>query len=600
MFNAKEFLSTVSNAPGVYQMFDAAGNILYVGKAKNLKKRLSSYFRAQVDQPKTSVLVKHIESIRIIITQSENEALILENNLIKAHKPRYNILFKDDKNYPYLVFSQHRFPRLDLIRTHKTPQGEYFGPFSNSSAVKQTLHLIEKLFLLRNCSDSFFANRSRPCLQYHIKRCSAPCVNNISPADYHEAVKYTKLFLQGKNVQIIEALRKEMESAAEKMDFEKAAFYRDQIQMLRHVESEQTVQKGHGDFDIVAAASKEGHICIQLLRIRSGKIVGSFAYFHHENVELPQALEYFIAQHFLNAITALPKQIYVNTSLNNQDWLNNALSEQSGYKVSIKFARRGVPLNLMRMAEYNAGQTLFRDLAQKSSQKQRFEALEKILDLPKGSLLRIECFDISHTFGEATVASCVVFDENGPNKKDYRLFNIRDITAGDDFTAMRQVLERRYRHLSENLAPSPDVVIIDGGKGQLSQAIQVFEAFNIRDIILLGIAKGPTRKAGLEVIWQAGHEKPLAIDPHSPAMHLIQHVRDEAHRFAIAKHRAKRGKSKQTSVLENISGIGSKKRQALLKHFGGLQGLKNASVMDIAKVEGIGIGLAEKIAAHLR
>ncbi|MCD6047143.1 MAG: excinuclease subunit [Gammaproteobacteria bacterium] len=601
MFDAKNFLANTPHAPGVYQMLDAVGTIIYIGKAKDLRKRVSSYFRAQVDQPKTAVLVKQICDIKLIITQSENEALILENNLIKQHRPRYNILFKDDKNYPYLIFSKHTFPRLDLIRTHKTPQGEYFGPYSNSTAVREILQLSEKLFLLRNCADGFFAHRSRPCLQYHIKRCSAPCVGLISVEEYQEDVQHAKLFLQGKNALVIAALTKNMDEAAMRLDFEKAAFYRDQIQHLREIEAEQHVQKGHGDFDIIAAFAQEEHVCVQLFIVRGGKIIGDKFVHANSAASSEEVLEYFIEQHYLNVDAAIPKTIFVSHLLKNDVWLSQALTEQAAtHKVHIRPALRGIPLNLMKLASHNAEQALLAKLAHQTSLKKRFESLENILDLPLNSIHRMECFDISHTFGEATVASCVVFDENGPSKKDYRIFNIQNITAGDDFAAMHQVLTRRFRHAKEAGGVIPDLLIIDGGKGQLQQAIDVLQSLEIQQVIILGIAKGPMRKPGLEVIWRAGAEQPVDIDPHSPAMHLLQHIRDEAHRFAITRHRAKRGKSKQTSLLENIEGIGAKRRQALLKHFGGLQGLKNASIADIAKVPGISMALAEKIVEVLR
>lgn len=597
MFNIKNFLATLTTAPGVYQMLDSAGDILYVGKAKNLKKRVSSYFRIHVDHPKTQVLVKHIAEIKILITQDENEALLLENNLIKQYRPRYNILFKDDKSYPYLIFSQHTYPRLDSVRTHKTPVGEYFGPFSNSFAVRRTLQFIEKLFLLRNCSDHFFANRSRPCLQYHIKRCSAPCVGLISSKHYEEAVQHAKLFLQGKNQSIIKTLTEQMDVAAQQLHFEQAAHYRDHINMLRQIEAEQMVQKAQGDFDVIALFCQEQWISVQLLMIRQGKMIGNYSYFHEQSFEVSaqEVLSYFIEQYYLHTERSIPKDIFIPEKIVEQIWLSNALTRAAQHPVSIKIPSRGVAHHLIQRAAHNAQEALLAKLAQSSSQKKRFIDLAKVLDLPPDTIQQIECFDISHTFGEATVASCVVFNSEGLDKKSYRIFNIHDVTKGDDFAAMHQVLTRRYREAKSIDRALPEVIIVDGGKGQLQQAVEVLTQYGLQDIILLGIAKGVTRKAGFETIWRAGQDTPLLLDTHAPAMHLLQHIRDEAHRFAISKHRAKRGKSRNTSTLEGIPGIGSKKRQVLLKHFGGLQGLKSASVSALAKVPGIGPQLAEEI-----
>jgi excinuclease ABC subunit C len=612
MFDVKHFLQTLTSSPGVYQMFDNQGKIIYVGKAKNLKKRLSSYFRVHVDLPKTAALVKQIADIQIIITQNENEALLLENNLIKQYAPRYNILFKDDKSYPYLIFSTHEFPRLDLLRTQKTPKGEYFGPFSNTNAVRYSLQLIEKLFLLRNCSDSFFAHRSRPCLQYHIKRCSAPCVGLIDPSHYQQSVAYAKLFLQGKNQVIIKTLNEKMEQAADQLDFERAADCRDQIQLLRQIESEQSIQNAQGDFDVIAASMKEELMSLQLLMIRQGKIIGHQTYFHyfesHTSSDrtlqcdyfVDEGLRYFLAQYYLNADRTIPKEIFIQQKITDQALLSHSLTRQTQHRVVIKVAVRGIPHNLIKMAKHNAEEALLAHLANKSSLKKRFDTLAQALELPAVEIQRIECFDISHTFGEATVASCVVFDQNGPNKKEYRIFNINHVTAGDDFAAMHQVLQRRYRHAKNSETALPDIIVIDGGKGQLQQAVDVLAELEIDNIILLGIAKGPTRKAGFETIWRSDVEQPLAFDAHSPAIHLLQNIRDEAHRFAISKHRQKRGKSKKTSTLETIPGIGSKKRQALLKYFGGMQGVKDASFNALSKAPGIGPQLAKKIDAYLK
>ncbi len=598
IFDFKNFLKNLTNASGVYQMLDENKNIIYVGKAKSLKKRLQSYFRSEVDSVKTASLVRRIADIKIIVTQTENEALLLENNLIKAWRPRYNILFKDDKSYPYLAFSHHSFPRLDYFRSHKTPKGEYFGPYANSYAVKKVLYLIEKIFLLRNCSDSFFNHRSRPCLQYHIKRCSAPCVKYIAEEDYRKSANLAKLFLQGKNQQVIKMLTTQMDAAAEKEDFEKAAFLRDQIFALRQMDSEQQIQKGHRSVDVIVGVEAYQEIIIQHLMIREGKLIGDQAFYPdcRNSDSLAETLEYFIAQHYLNNDRAMASQILVNQALANQQWLAKTLSEDKKHSVHIKYVQRGENLRFIKMAEKHALQNLLAKQAEAASQKNRLQAVAKILNLE--NLKRIECFDISHTFGESTVASCVVFNEEGAAKKDYRLFNIKNVTKGDDYAAMRQVLQRRYKDAT--MDNHPDLVIIDGGKAQLQQAIDVFKALSLPSVTLLGVAKGPTRKAGFEILWLAGKETPLTLDPHSSAMHLIQQIRDEAHRFAITRHRAKRAKSRRESVLEKIEGVGSKKRQALLKHFGGIQGLKEASIADILKVPGIHQILAQKIYDHLR
>ena len=596
--SVKDFLRSLTTAPGVYQMLDQAGQIIYIGKAKNLKNRVSSYFQKNLSSAKTMALVKQIHDIRIIITHNENEALLLENNLIKQHKPRYNILFKDDKSYPYLIFSHHPFPRLDLIYSHKTPKQTYFGPFSNKYAVKQTLQIIEKLFLLRNCNDRFFAHRSRPCLQYQIKRCSAPCVNLITPEAYEQAVSNARLFLEGKNKIIIKNLTDKMDQAAKQLQFEQAARYRNQIQMLREIESSQTVQNAHGQFDVIASVHQTPYLSLQILKIREGKIIANYNYFYDNflNTSLSEALTYFVSQFYLTITHSRPEKIFVQTVLNDQSWLASALSEQAKHKMTIQKASRGIPLNLMKMAEHNAAEALAAHLKASASIQQRLSSLAEALDIPVASLKRIECFDISHTFGDYTVASCVVFDQNGANKKEYRIFNIENVKAGDDFAAMHQVLERRYRGQLENDAFNlPDLILIDGGKGQLSQAIDVLKKLGLSNILLLGIAKGSTRKPGLETLFLGKEAKPLALSSDSLALHLLQNIRDEAHRFAITRHRQKRNKAHVTSNLENVPGIGSKKRQALLKYFGGFQGLQNASLMAINKAPGIGAELAQKI-----
>ncbi|MBM3887259.1 excinuclease ABC subunit UvrC, partial [Candidatus Dependentiae bacterium] len=487
-------LAHLPSLPGVYQMLDAYDEIIYVGKAKNLKKRVASYFKASHENSKTAVLVKHIRDIRTIVTASENEALLLENNLIKQFRPRYNILFKDDKSYPYLIFSNHCFPRLDLIRTQKTPKEAYFGPYSDGGAARQTVQLVEKLFQLRNCSESFFAHRSRPCLQYHIKRCSAPCVGYIDQKNYAESVARAKLFLQGKNDQVEVILTEAMEAASHALDYEKAAFYRDQIRQLRQIASEQIVQKGRKSFDVLVVYAENQQVVVQILKIRQGKIVAEQSYLPENKLELAPAevLQEFIAHAYLETEQEVPSEIVVNLVLPSQRMLREALSAQEKRRIVVKTAVRGESAALVKMAENNAKQRLLSHLAHTSTMQTRFAQLEAVLDLPLESLRRLECFDVSHTFGEATVASCVVFDREGPNKKSYRIFNITGVRASDDFAAMRQALLRRYQHAKE-AGVLPDLVVIDGGLGQLQQAIDVFKELHLVSVVLLGIAKGPTR-----------------------------------------------------------------------------------------------------------
>jgi len=599
-FDSKAFLKTLTSRPGVYRMLDAEGTVIYVGKAKNLKRRVASYFSRHDTSAKTRALVSQIRHIEITITHTENEALILENNLIKAHHPRYNILLRDDKGYPYIYLSADTFPRLSFHRGSRSKKGRYFGPYPSASAVRESLNLLQKLFPVRQCEDSFFRNRSRPCLQFQIKRCSAPCVDYISEERYGEDVRHAVMFLEGKNNDIIDELVRRMEQAAGELEFEQAARYRDQIANLRRVQEKQYVMgDSSGNLDVIAAVQRNGIGCVQVFFIRNGRNLGNKTYFprHTAQADSAEILAAFLPQYYLgggNGARPIPVEILVNESLPEQPLLEQVLGEQAGRKVAISSKLRGDRARWLQLATTNAEQALASHLANKQNILARFEQLQEALeldDLPQ----RIECFDISHTMGEATVASCVVFDTNGAVKSDYRRFNIEGITPGDDYAAMQQALTRRFKRLKEGEGKFPDILLIDGGRGQLSQAEQVLEELQVIGVILIGVAKGPTRKPGLEQLILSGQDTPIILPADSPALHLIQQVRDEAHRFAITGHRQRRAKARRTSPLEGIAGLGPKRRQQLLRQFGGLQEVARAGVDDLAKVKGISRNLAQSI-----
>lgn len=600
-FDHKAFLSTLTSRPGVYRMLDVDGTIIYVGKAKNLKRRVSSYFSRHDNSPKTRVMVSQIRDIEVTVTNTENEALILENNLIKAHRPRYNILLRDDKSYPYIYLSGDDFPRLSFHRGSRSKKGRYFGPFPSSSAVRESLNLLQKLFPVRQCEDSFYRNRTRPCLQYQIKRCSAPCVDYIDKETYQQDVRHAVMFLEGKNNAIIDELVRRMEQASEALEFELAARYRDQIANLRRIQEKQYVMgEEGGNLDVIAAVEQSGVGCVQVFFIRNGRNLGNKTYFPSHTAESDAAdlLAAFLPQYYLGGGTAqerqIPTQILVNHTLPEQEVLQQVLAEQAGRRVTISSKLRGDRARWLQLATTNAEQALSTHLTNRLNIMARFEALQEALeldDLPQ----RIECFDISHTMGEATVASCVVFDTNGALKSDYRRFNIEDITPGDDYAAMQQALTRRFKRLKEGEGKYPDILLIDGGKGQLSQAEQVLEELQVIGVILIGVAKGPTRKPGVEQLILSGQDSPIILPADSPARHLIQQVRDEAHRFAITGHRQRRAKARRTSPLEGIPGLGPKRRQQLLRQFGGLQEVARAGVEDLAKVKGISRQLAQGI-----
>lgn len=595
-FDSKEFLASVSTKPGVYRMYGSQSELLYVGKAKHLKKRLTSYFRTNVNSRKTAALVAKIHSVETTITASETEALLLEQTLIKAHRPPYNVLLRDGKSYPYILVTEQTFPRLSYHRGAKKQKGQYLGPFPSAYAVRETLGMIEKIFKVRQCEDSFFNNRSRACLQHQIGRCSAPCVGLISEQDYADDVRHALLLLKGKSQTITDELMTSMERASAALNFELAARYRDQIDAIRRVQEQQIMEADGGDVDVFAIAMSAGIACVQLLFIRGGRVNGSQCYFQNAGIaDTPERmLDAFLPQYYLGSRARdLPKDVVLPMPIENQAILEQAIFQAEQHRLVISHSVRTHRAGWVRMADTNARENLASHLAAKETVSQRFASLQHLLGMDT-PLTRLECFDISHTQGEATVASCVVFDQNGPRKTDYRRFNIEGVTAGDDYGAMQQALERRYARLKKGEGKLPDVLLVDGGKGQVTQAKKVFEALDIQDVQLVGVAKGVTRKAGLETLILASGDT-LNPSEDAPGLHLIQHIRDEAHRFAIAGHRQRRAKTRTTSPLEGIPGVGPKRRKQLLNHFGGWQGISRASQADIAKVKGISVKIAEDI-----
>ncbi|MFN3235101.1 MAG: excinuclease ABC subunit UvrC [Gammaproteobacteria bacterium] len=599
----KDFLKTVTTKPGIYQMFNADGELLYVGKAKNLKKRLQSYFSSRTLPPKVQALVEQISNIQVTVTQTENEALLLESNLIKMHHPKYNVLLRDDKSYPYIILTKHlKYPRMDVYRGTRNKTARYFGPYSSVWAVRETLNILQKLFRIRQCSDYFFNQRTRPCLQYQINRCTAPCVNKITTEAYARDVEYAAKFLEGKNQEIIDVLAKRMDDASAKMHYEEAAYFRDQISKLRAVQARQYVSNTKGSADVFAIISHGAMMCVGVVMIRSGQCVGGQSYFPKTpaGTSEQEVLSAFVSQYYFTKLSSfgIPKLIIVNHELEEKTWIEQGLSQESLHKVIIRYRVKEDRAKWLEMAVSNAKEHLIQRENMQMQDQTRWEALQKALQLTEVPE-RIECFDISHTQGEATVASCVVFDKNGPVKQDYRRFNIKDITPGDDYAAMHQALYRRYERVKRDEAVLPDIIFIDGGKGQLQQAIDVLEELQITSVLLIGIAKGEGRKAGLEKLLIADKKQPLYLPMDDAGFHLIQHIRDEAHRFAITGHRQRRQKARTTSTLEHIPGVGQKRRRELLRQFGGMQGLKKASAEEIATVPGISLALAKKILSHL-
>ncbi|MBL8512297.1 MAG: excinuclease ABC subunit UvrC [Betaproteobacteria bacterium] len=601
MFDPKPVLAQLPNLPGVYRMKNAADEVIYVGKARDLKKRVSSYFTKNHASPRTTIMVSHIAAIETTITGSEAEALILENNLIKALAPRYNVLFRDDKSYPYIMVTSHAFPQIRFYRGNHIKPHRYFGPFPSTTAVRDTLNHLQRIFKLRTCDDSVYAHRSRPCLIHQIGRCSAPCVGLVSAEAYARDVENATLFLQGKESEIVDQLTAKMAAAAEAMEFEEAAAYRDQIRNLQRILTKQFVESASGrDVDVIAAQQKAGIWCVNLVMIRGGRHLGDKSLFpaNAHEADAEAILAAFIAQHYHSQTP--PPQLIVDGDFDTEEW-EATLSEAAGRAIKIVTRPIAEAKVWMTMAAKNAQFAIDQKLAEKSSQEKKLLAMREALGLE--NLERVECFDISHTMGEATVASCVVFDRGAMQPSEYRRYNITGITPGDDYAAMRDALTRRYKKLlepqpdedSKAAPPRPDLILIDGGKGQLGVAEEVMSDLGLTDIALIGVAKGEERKPGLETLIFGGSRQESHLQKDNLGFHLIQHIRDEAHRFAITGHRARRAKKRNNSRLEDIAGIGPKRRKALLAWFGGLQGVQDASVEDLAKVEGISRELAETL-----
>lgn len=598
-FDSSKFLKELTHRPGVYRMLGENQQLLYVGKAKNLKNRVSSYFRTTALDNKTLAMVSRIQQVEITVTNSETEALLLEQNLIKEHRPPFNIVFRDDKSYPYIYLSsQHEFPRLSFYRGARKKHGKLFGPYPSAHAVRDSLNILQKVFRVRQCEDSFFKNRSRPCLQYQIKRCSGPCCDLVSKEDYQQDVRLASLFLEGKNREILDQYANRMDIASNALEFEKAAQFRDQISHLRRIQEQQYVVGLEAEVDVMGAVITPGGVCVQVLFIRGGRLLGNKTFFPRSKLEstASEVLEAFLPQFYLAGIVTrdVPREVVLSSPISDKALLVTALSEQAGRRIKISDRVRGHRAQWAKLAMTNAEQSLLGHLASTRNTFQRFEALQEGLsldDLPQ----RIECFDISHSSGEATVASCVVFDKEGPLKSAYRRFNIEGITPGDDYAAMSQALTRRYQRIKSGEGILPDILFIDGGKGQLHQAELVMEELQIEGVLLVGVAKGPERKAGLEDLFVSGRAGVINLPQDSPALHLIQHIRDESHRFAITAHRQRRAKKRNESPLENIEGVGPKRRRALLRHFGGIQQMASASVDELATVEGVSSKLAEQI-----
>ena len=601
VFDPKALLATLTELPGVYRMLDAKGTVLYVGKAKNLKKRVSSYFRENHPSPRIALMVAQIARVETTVTRSEAEALLLENNLIKSLSPRYNILFRDDKSYPYIVITRDESPRLGFFRGKTDRKSDYFGPFPSSTAVRESIALLQRMFRLRTCESSVFNNRSRPCLLYQIKRCSGPCVGLIAPEAYAQDVQMATMFLLGRHQEVIGRLNDAMDQAAAELAFEQAAIFRDQIQSLRQVQDKQYVESSRGeDVDIIVVVEEGGMICVNLAMVRGGRHLGDKTQFPSNAGESSQTevLAAFISQHYLEH--PIPTRLYLNQAMPD-DEVSNILAELAGRPVSVLEARQTMQKVWVEMAEQNARLAIHARRNTLSRQTTRLKALQELLsiEVDEGREARIECFDISHTQGESTVASCVVYQGNGMRKSEYRRFNIQGIKPGDDYAAIRQAVQRRYEKVASGDAVAPTLILIDGGKGQVSSAYSVLEEIGLTHLPMVGVAKGEGRKPGLESLIFADGSEPVQLEPEHPALHLIQEIRDEAHRFAISGHRAQRSKTRRTSRLDEITGIGPKRRKALIAHFGGLQGISNAGVDQLTAVPGISRELAETIYSAL-
>ena len=599
-FDPKAFLSTLTGGPGVYRMLDRDVRVLYVGKARSLKKRVASYFRAPGQlEPKTRLLMSQVASVETTATHTETEALLLENSLIKEHQPRYNILLRDDKSFPYIhVSTEQDFPRLAFHRGARSRPGRYFGPFASAGATRETLNLLQKLFQVRQCEDTFFRNRSRPCLQHQIRRCTAPCVGLVDRERYGEDVRHVIMFLDGKSEEMIGELVTRMESASKRLEFELASRYRDQITSLRRVQERQHVIGAKGDVDIVASRVRDGIAVVQLTLIRNGQSLGSRTLVPRQagNATERDVLDAFLSQYYLGRAGrySIPAEILVSEPSDSLAMLSKALHDQIGRRVTLRHRVRGERARWIEMTRQNAELAVAQRLADESSLRARFEALQDVLELDEAPG-RVECFDISHTAGEAPVASCVVFEPTGPLKGEYRRFNIKNVEPGDDYAALKSAVRRRYTRVQREEARVPDLLMVDGGKGQLSGVKGIVAELQLNDMQVMAVAKGSTRKPGLERIFIGTEAREIALPGASPALHLIQQIRDEAHRFAITGHRIRRRRARNTSVLEQISGIGAKRRQRLLSEFGGLRALSRAGVEDLTRVNGISRTLARAI-----
>jgi excinuclease ABC subunit C len=595
-FDAKSFLRSLTHRPGVYRMLNARGKVIYVGKALHLKKRVSSYFQKSHSDPKTIAMMAVVKDVEVTVTNTEAEALILEYNLIKRHKPRFNVVLRDDKSYPYIyVSTDHEFPRLEFHRGARKGKGRYFGPYPSTGSVRKVLNELQKLFMIRNCNDNYFSNRTRPCLQFQIKRCTAPCVDFIQKDAYADDINAAILFLEGKNRSVIDAFVERMDKASSELDYELAGRFRDQIARIKKIEAEQIISRGTAkDLDVIAVASKSVTHCVTVLFIRNGSVLGSRNHFPRisNETERKRVLEGFLSQYYLGRDA--PGEIVVDAEIDGKEVLEQGLTEKSGHKVSIRERVRGDRHRWLQMTATNADQGLKLQMASNATIRRQFAALGDALEM-EAPPDRLECFDVSHTSGEATVASCVVFNQAGPLKSDYRRFNVKPDSAGDDYGAMREALRRRYARVKKGEVPAPDVLFIDGGKGQLAEALTVLDELELDWLQVVGVAKGRSRRPGMEQLFLAGNRTPTILPADSPALHLIQQIRDEAHRFAITGHRQRRAKARTTSRLERIAGLGPKRRRELLRQFGGLQGVKGAGVDDLIKVRGISRLLAEKI-----
>jgi excinuclease ABC subunit C len=598
-FDARTFVKRLPDRPGVYRMLDADGKIVYVGKARSLKARVGSYFRADQLQPKVQALLRVVAGIEVTVTNSDTEALLLEHNLIKSHRPRFNVILRDDKSFPYVHLSAHAYPRLSFYRGSRKLPGRLFGPYPSASAVHEALNQLHKLFRLRSCKDTFFANRTRPCLEYQIGRCSAPCTALIGVDAYARDVESTAMVLDGRAQDVTARLAGDMDRAAEKLDFERAATLRDQLGALTDVQARQVMTRARAgtDTDVIAVAEEGGVFAVALMFVRGGQVLGTSTFHPRAPIsDAPEVLAAFVAQHYLERDP--PPRIYLSHAIEDAEVIAASLSGRGGRRVRISKARRGFPQRWVALASQNAGNALRMRQATQASLDEQFENLRDFLGL-QSPVQRIECFDVSHTQGEATNASCVVLDRGGPVKAEYRRYNIEGVERGDDYGALRQALLRRYRRRKQEESPLPDLLLIDGGKGQLEQATAVLEDLELSLPAVAAVAKGADRRAGQERIFLAGRDTASILPPDSRVLHLIQRARDEAHRFAISGHRRKRARSRQTSMRESIAGLGPARRRALLRHFGGLQGVLRAGAEDLLRAPGIGPALARTVYEHL-